>query len=358
MLSSFEATMKKGGWGRVPDGPEMRVGDTGKRVTALRKRLAATGDLVGRQQYGAGLFDSTLARGARRFQTRHGLEATGVVDSATLVALNVPVQQRLEQIKANLERWRWLPHELHRKYIRVNAANFELAVVEDGREVLSMKVVVGNPDWQTPVFSADMTQLLFNDYWMAPRHIVATELINYMKADSNYLPRNKMVLLRPSADSMVEIDARTINFATLDPKDIDFRLRQDPGPDNIMGQVKFLMPNKYDVFLHETPYREDFAKNIRMYSHGCIRLEKPYEFAEYVLKHYSGWTKDTIRAVVQRIERRLVNLKDPIPVYVLYCTAWKEKGGTIQFREDHYGRDKRLAAALRAGFGRTSSAMQ
>jgi murein L,D-transpeptidase YcbB/YkuD len=327
----------------------MRGGDRGKNVIVLRRRLAASGDLTGSRQGGSEVFDSTLMNAVRRFQKRHGLETTGIVDSVTIVALNVPAEIRQEQIRANLERWRWLPHELHRKYIRVNVTDFKVTVVEGERDILSMKVVVGNPDWQTPVFSADMTQLLFNDYWMAPRHIVATELINYLKADSNYLPRNKMVLLRPLADSTVEIDARTINFATLDPKDIDFRLRQDPGPDNIMGQVKFLMPNKYDVFLHETPYREDFAKSVRMFSHGCIRLEKPYDLAEYILKDYSGWTKDTIHAVVQRIERRLVNLKDPIPVYVLYCTAWKEKDGTIQFREDHYGKDKRLSDALVEG---------
>jgi murein L,D-transpeptidase YcbB/YkuD len=116
-----------------------------------------------------------------------------------------------------------------------------------------------------------------------------------------------------------------------------------------MGQVKFLLPNKYEVFLHDTPYREDFAKNVRMYSHGCIRLEKPFDFAEYILKDYLGWTKDTILAVVHRIERRTINLKDPIPVYVLYCTAWKDKDGTIQFREDYYGKDRRLSVALLEG---------
>jgi murein L,D-transpeptidase YcbB/YkuD len=248
-----------------------------------------------------------------------------------------------------MERWRWLPHKLGRKYVRVNVADFKLTAMEEDREVLSMKVVVGNPDWQTPVFRADMTQVLFNDYWIAPYNILATELINCMKADSNYLRNNEMVLLRESGDSLQEVDPHTINFAELNPKDIDFRLRQGPGPNNIMGQVKVLLPNKYEVFLHDTPYREDFAKNVRMYSHGCIRLERPFDFAEYILKDYLGWTKDTILAVVHRIERRTINLKDPIPVYVLYCTAWKDKDGTIQFREDYYGKDRRLSAALLEG---------
>ncbi len=347
MLSSFEATMKKGGWERVPDGLPMSVGNRGKRALALGKRLAASGDLTGSRNNGSDLLDSTLEKGLRRFQRRHGLDATGVLDSATLVALNVPVEGRLDQIRVNLERWRWLPRELSKRYVQVNVADFKLTVVEDSREVLGMRVVVGNPDWQTPVLSTTMTQVLFNDFWIAPHHIVATELINYMKADSEYLRRNKMVLLRGSGDSVQEVDPRTINFAQLNAKDIDFRLRQDPGPDNIMGQVKFLLPNKHDVFLHETPYREDFGKNVRMYSHGCIRLEKPYEFAQYLLRDYPGWTKDTIFAVVQRGERRTVNLKDKIPVYVLYCTAWRENDGTIQFREDYYGRDRQLSDALR-----------
>ena len=349
LLSSFEVLARRGGWGKILEGAEMRVGESGKRVTALRRRLAASGDLSGLRQRSNGVFDSTLANGVCRFQMRHGLAATGVVDSATLVALNVPVELRLEQIKANMERWRWLPHKLGRKYVRVNVADFKLTAVEEDREVLSMKVVVGNPDWQTPVFRADITQVLFNDYWIAPYNILATELINYMKADSNYLKNNEMVLLRESGDSLQEVDPHTINFAELNPKDIDFKLRQGPGPNNIMGQVKFLLPNKYEVFLHDTPYREDFAKNVRMYSHGCIRLEKPFDFAEYILKDYLGWTKDTILAVVHRIERRTINLKDPIPVYVLYCTARKDKDGTIQFREDYYGKDKRLSAALLEG---------
>ena len=358
MLLLFEARAKKGGWEPVPGGPEMKLGGEGQRVSALRRRLAASGDFVERQRRKRTEFDSTLAGAVRRFQKRHGLDATGIVDSTTRAALNVPVEDRVGQIRANLERWRWLPHTLSRKYVAVNVADFRLTAVENGSAVLSMKVVVGNPDWQTPVFSSSLTQVLFNDYWVAPHNILETELINYMKADSEYLRRNKMVLLRQQGDTLQEIDPRSVNLAALDPKDIDFTLRQDPGPLNIMGQVKFLLPNRYEVFLHDTPYREDFAKSIRMYSHGCIRLERPYEFAEYLLKDYPGWTKDTILAVVQRIERRTINLKEPVRIDVLYCTAWRDKDGTIEFREDYYGRDKRLNEALLQGPQATSAQPQ
>jgi murein L,D-transpeptidase YcbB/YkuD len=349
MLSSFEALARKGGWEAVPGGPAMKIGELGKRVAALRHRLAASGDLIRRHQKAGDAFDSTLADAVRRFQKRHGLEASGIVDSTTRAAMNVPVEERLGQIRANLERWRWLPRTLSRKYVAVNVAAFRLTAVEKGRTVLSMKVVVGNPDWQTPVFSSTLTQVLFNDSWLAPQNILETELINYMKADSDYLRRNKMVLLRGAGDGLREIDPRSIDLVTLNPKDIDFRLRQDPGPDNIMGQVKFLLPNKYEVFLHDTPYREDFAKTIRMYSHGCIRLERPYDFAEYLLNDYPGWTRDTILRVVQKVERRTITLKEPVPIYILYCTAWREGDGMIEFREDYYGRDKRLNAALLEG---------
>lgn len=349
MLSSLEAVKNSGGWGIVPDGPEMRAGSRGKRVAALKRRLAASGDLLLSQHKESDLFDSSLADAVRRFQRRHGLSTSGIIDSVTFIAVNVRVEKRIEQIRANLERWRWLPHEIGQKMIIVNIADFKLSVVEDDSEIMTMKVVVGNPDRQTPVFSANMTQVLFNDYWIAPHHILASELINYMKADSNYLQSNGMVLLRGSGDSLEEIDPSTINFAELNPKDIDFRLRQGPGPSNIMGQVKFFLPNEYDVFLHDTPYREDFAKNVRMYSHGCIRLEKPFELAEYLLRSSSGWTKDTILAVVKRIERRLVNLRNPVPVHVLYGTAWVEKDGSMEFREDCYGKDKRLNDALLEG---------
>ncbi len=346
MLASFEALAKKGGWGNVPPGQTMKGGDSGKRVLTLRNRLWVSDDLSNRTGWSTDEFDSTLVDGLRSFQRRHGLEPSGVADSVTIVALNVPVRKRIEQIKINLERWRWMPHDLGRKHIRVNIPDFRLVVEEAGKHVMTMKVVLGLPEWQTPLFSTVMTHVLFNVHWIAPDDILSKELINYMKADSNYLRSNNMTLWRKKGDSLQQIDQRTINIKDIDPKHVDFILRQEAGPQNIMGQVKFLVPNEHSIYLHDTPYREDFPKTVRMFSHGCIRLEKPVDLAEYILKEFPSWNRERIDTVVaQNVEQTIV-LKHPIPVHVLYCTAWKEKDGTINFRQDYYGLDRKLGAVL------------
>jgi murein L,D-transpeptidase YcbB/YkuD len=258
------------------------------------------------------------------------------------------LERQIEQIKINLERWRWMPHRLGRSHIRINIPDFRLCVIENGREVESMKVVLGLPNWQTPVFSADMTQVLFNSHWMAPEDIVEKELINYMKADSNYLRSNSMTLWREVHDSLIQVDPRTIDWPAMNEKTIDFRLRQEPGPQNIMGQVKFLVPNRFNIYLHDTPYREDFTKTNRMFSHGCMRLERPSDLAEYVLRDLPQWTKEKIDTVIARNVEQSLFLKRPIPVHVFYYTVWKEKDGSVQLREDFYGLDRRLGWAFQA----------
>ena len=346
MLASFTALAKKGGWGNVPPGDTMRGGNSGKRVLALRNRLWASGDLHARTGWNSDEFDSTLVDGLRLFQRRHGLEPSGIADSATVAVLNVPVQKRIGQIKVNLERWRWMPHDLGRKHIRVNIPDFRLVVEEEDKQAMTMKVVLGLPEWQTPLFSTAMSHVLFNVHWIAPDDILSKELINYMKADSNYLRSNNMTLWRRIGDSLQQIDPGTIDIKAMDPKDIDFFLRQEAGPQNIMGQVKFLVPNKYSIYLHDTPYREDFPKNVRMFSHGCIRLEKPLDLAEYILREFPAWDRERIDTVVTRLTEQTIVLKRQVPVHVLYCTAWKEKDGSAQFRQDYYGLDWRLGAVM------------
>jgi murein L,D-transpeptidase YcbB/YkuD len=346
LLATYRIMAARGKWGVVPAGSVLKGGDAGMRVFALKNRLRVSGDLLSRSGAGGDEYDSTLADAVRAFQRRHGLEPGGRADSVTIAALNVPLERRIEQIKINLERWRWMPHKLGRSYIRINIPDFRLFVIEQGREVESMKAVLGLADWQTPVFSAALTQVLLNSHWMAPEDIVEKELINYMKADSNYLRNNNMTLWREVRDSFVQVDPRTIDWPAMNDKTIDFRLRQEPGPQNIMGQIKFLIPNRFNIYLHDTPYREDFPKTNRMFSHGCIRLERPADLAEYVLKEAPPWTREKIDTVITRNLEQTIVLKKPIPVHILYYTAWKAIDGSVQFREDCYGLDRRLGWAL------------
>lgn len=358
LLATYRIRAKTDRWTRVPSGPPIIPGERGNRVISLRSRLHELGDLHPRIGSMRDDFDSTLADAVRIFQRRHGLEASGSADSVTIAAQNVPPARRVEQILVTMERWRWMPHELGTSYVLVNIPDYRLTAVEHGRVVLTMNVVLGLPTWQTPVFSSAITEVLFNSPWMAPEDIVEKELINYMKADSNYLPSNMMSLWKKAGDSLVRIDHRSIHWPEMTPEKIDFHLRQEGGPQNIMGQVKFLTPNSFNVYLHDTPYRDDFAKLVRMYSHGCIRLEKPFDFAEHVLTQIPEWTRARIDTVIARRTEHTVRLKNELPVHVVYATVWQEKDGSVQFRPDCYGLDRKLADVLAAAerTGRTSSA--
>lgn len=333
-------------WDPLPVGPAFKKGDRGKQVKSLRRRLADLGDLQQRRPKSKGLFDDDLEAALRSYQKRHGLEVSGTLDQSTVAALNVSLEERAGQIELNLERWRWMPRDLGRRFIYVNIANFGLEVFEGSQRVMSMKVVAGNEAWQTPDFSSRMTHLIINPYWTIPAPVLLKEIRNYILQDPNYLRYNKMVILHGWENEETEIDAATINWAKLTEKNLNFRIRQDPGPLNVLGRLKFVFPNIYEIFLHDTPYQEDFAKTTRAFSHGCVRAEKPVELAAYVLRGKPGWDVEKILAAIDSFCEQTVRLVDPLNVYFLYCTAWLDEHGTMQFRPDIYERDLKLAQAL------------
>jgi murein L,D-transpeptidase YcbB/YkuD len=345
-LAFYRKLAAKDNWRPLPDLSQLRKGDKGKQVRALSERLFILGDIPKEKIERKKVFDDTLEEALRHFQKRHGLEVTAIVDPPTLAALNLTPAERIREIELNLERWRWLPHDLGQRYIYVNIANFHLDVFENGEKVMSMKIVAGTQTWQSPDFSSQMTYLVINPYWNAPSSVLLKELINYIRQDQNYLTSNKMVLLQGRGFGEKEIDPKTINWSEVNEKNLNFRLRQDPGPLNVLGRILFAFPNKYDVFLHDTPYQEDFSKATRAFSHGCIRAEKPVELATYVLRDMPGWDMQKILAAIDENCEQIVKLNGPINVHFLYCTVWQDEDGTLQFRADIYERDKRLAAAL------------
>jgi murein L,D-transpeptidase YcbB/YkuD len=223
--------------------------------------------------------------------------------------------------------------------VLVNIPEYRLVAVEQKKVRLSMNVVVGLPLWPTPTFSSRLSTVVFNPTWMSPDRILAAELVNYIKADSAYLRANAMVILRKEGSGLKVVDPHSIDWAALRPEEIDFQLRQDPGPQNIMGQVKFLAANPFDVFLHDTPYRDDFRKAERLASHGCIRLEQAFDLAAYLLRDDPRWTMarmDSVRATRKSVPAFLAR---PVPVHVVYATAWLDTAGRVQFRGDPYGLD-------------------
>jgi murein L,D-transpeptidase YcbB/YkuD len=322
-LAAMRGIEARGGWSPLPDTPKRFAADPRWRAK-LRTRLAAAGDL------GAGAAgDAELFAALRRFQARHGLEASGTIDAATLAELNVPAAERRRQIELNLERWRWLPESLGERYVLVNVPAYELELVERGERRLAMRVVVGRPYQQTPAFSDVIERLELNPYWNVPPSIVRAEIVPAIRDDPAYLARENMEVVSGSGERL--------------------EIRQRPGPGNALGKIKFVLPNEHNIYLHDTPAEELFDRTARSFSHGCIRLEAPLDLAERLLAAEPGWSRRRLEEEIATGANRFVRLSNPVRVHILYWTAWVDERGELQLRRDPYDVDARLARALRRG---------
>ncbi len=345
-LLRYQNIMDTGGWPSVPNGPKLEKGDRNSRVRALQSRLTVSGDLNLPGQTDQDVFDEPVEEAVRSFQARHGLTVDGVVGRATLKALNVPVKKRVHQIKTNLERWRWLPHTLGWRHILINIANFQLEIVENGLDIMTMRVIVGRRFRRTPVFTGELTYMELNPFWHIPTKIAVRDIVPKIRKDPEYLLRQKIRVFQSWEHNAPEIDPESIDWFRINAKNLSFKLRQDPGPKNALGRVKFMFPNKFSVYLHDTPSQTLFQKTKRSFSSGCIRIEKPVDMAAYLLQTDSEWTRENIHAAIDSGETQIVRIGDPVPVHLLYWTAWVDSDGTVHFRDDIYGRDRGLGRAL------------
>ncbi|HSE83546.1 MAG TPA: L,D-transpeptidase family protein [Thermodesulfobacteriota bacterium] len=311
-LTRYREIATMGGWPAVPYGSTMRAGDSGKRVEALRNRLIAEGYLDQESVKDKDLFDDNLEQAVRTFQKRNGLEPDGAVGPATLAALNVSAQERVKQIEINMERWRLLPYDLGQRYVLVNVPDFQLYVVEDGQIIMTMRVVVGQLFKRTPVFSAKMTYLVVNPSWNIPRSIAVYELLPIIRKYPGYLAKHNIKVFQGSGAEVRRVDPGTINWSKVSARNFKYRFRQDPGPKNPLGRIKFMFPNQFNVYIHDTPSQELFSKTERCFSHGCIRIEKPIELAEYVLQADPEWTREKILSEIETAKEKVVPLPEPI----------------------------------------------
>ncbi|HEX3553735.1 MAG TPA: L,D-transpeptidase family protein [Thermoanaerobaculia bacterium] len=346
-LTGYRGIAARGGWGEVPPGPVLKNGDRGPRVAALRSRLAASGDLAAPAPGApaADSYDDAVAAGVSHFQRRHGLEAAGRVDADTLAALNVPVAERIGQLQVNLERWRWMPASLGDRYVLVNVPEFRLDVVDGGQTPLSMRVIVGKTQSRTPAFSDKMTFIELNPSWSLPDDIVAKEVAPKLARNPGYLRSHDMEVVKRSGGKEEVVDASEVDLSRLGHGS-PYHLRERSGEENPLGKIKFMFPNEFDVYLHDTPSHHLFAKTERDFSHGCIRLEKPLDLAAYLLKDDPKWTPEAIQEAIDSGEHRTVSVPRPLPVHILYWTAWADADGTVEFRKDIYGHDAELEQAL------------
>lgn len=345
-LKDYGQIAGKGGWARVPAGGSMRKGQRDERVKALRDRLGGPDGLLPTQEPPE-LFDEALEEAVTAFQVRHGLDGDGIVGSATLEALNIPAEERIRQIKVNLERWRWLPQDLGARRILVNIADFTLQVMEENLPVMGMRVVVGKSYQRTPVFSALLSAVVIRPYWNIPSSIVQKEIIPAIRKNPDYLSKNRIRVFSGWGANEREIDPAAISWPEGKVLRFPFRMRQDAGLGNSLGHLKFAMPNPYAVYLHDTPARTLFRQSVRGFSHGCIRIENPLDLSVYLLQGDPLWDKEKILAAMNGAAvDRAVRLQRPIPVHILYWTAWAEDNGAVQFRGDIYRRDGVLEKAL------------
>jgi murein L,D-transpeptidase YcbB/YkuD len=339
-LARHRAEASRGGWPTVPERIRLEPGQVSADVAAVARRLVASRDYAGALPADdrPAVYTPELQEAVKRFQRRHGLADDGVVGPASAAEMNVPAEARIRQIELSLERWRWLPRDLGARHILVNIPEMRMDVRDRGKVALTMRTVVGKRDTPTPIFSEYMTYLVFSPYWNVPPGIASTETLPSALADPDFLARTNMEVL-DSAGSPVDP-------ALVDLADPAYRFRQRPGGTNSLGLVKFMFPNPFNVYLHDTPADSLFARAGRAFSHGCVRLEEPRKLAEYLLQDQPEWTAERIDEAMQSGEERTVALRDPVPVYIGYWTAGVSGDGVMQFRKDVYGLDAPATAAL------------
>jgi L,D-transpeptidase YcbB len=344
-LKVYRAMADVGGWGKVDPGPDLKPGASSPRVAQARRILAATGDF---DWEGSGnSYDEQLAIAVKRFQSRHGIEANGKIGKQTQAALNMSAEERVRQIMLNMERWRWMPDNLGDYHFLVNIAAYQLQRVETNTIVERMDVVAGAVATQTPEFSDEMEYIEFNPTWTVPYSIATKEMLPRLRGDRNAYAGEFEVFRSGVLASWGGID-----WSSVGPGKFPFTFRQKPGPKNALGKVKFMLPNKHNIYLHDTPAKDKFSATTRAFSHGCIRLSKPVELAYTVGRENAGWSEQKTAAAFKSGKTTRAILQRKIPVHLIYATSFKGDAGVIEFRPDVYGRDRKLYNAL---FGKPSS---
>jgi murein L,D-transpeptidase YcbB/YkuD len=361
-LREYRALAAAGGWPTLPDGPTIKPGMSDARVPTMRARLQVTKDLepggaalpappqdgTASPAQAADVYDAELEAAVKRFQERHGLTADGAVGPATRAAMNVPVDERIGQMRVNLERGRWVLHEMKGDFVLVDVAGFDVTYFRNDQPIWTSKVIVGRPYRETPIFKSEITYVVFNPTWTIPPTILVKDKLPIIRRDPGYLKRNHIRVIDSRGH---EVNPYSVNWSQYGAGHMPpYQLRQDPGADNALGLVKIMFPNPHTVYLHDTPTKSLFDQDQRTFSSGCIRVQKAFELAELVLNEPARWNQATMADVVASKKMQTVNLNRPVPVLILYWTAQPRPDGQVIFRSDVYGRDRVTLAALDTPF--------
>jgi len=344
-LSQYKQIAGKGGWQQVPMGQSLKPGMQDDRVPALRRRLAVTGEY--RAKGGeTNRYDDHLIAAVKAFQARHHMEPDGVAGKTTIAAMNVSVAERIKQIRVNLERTRWVIHDMPSSNLIVDIAGFRLQYYHDNALAWTSKVMVGQPFHQTPIFRSAITYIVLNPTWTITPDIIKNETVPSIINDPGYLAKQRLRVLDSSG---AEVDANTIPWQQYKGKHFPYTLRQDAGRDNSLGLIKFLFPNPYHVYLHDTPSKSLFGRTQRAFSHGCIRVQNPLELGRLILANDPGnpTTAEKMEQIIASGKTTTVILKQPLPIYLMYLTT-NVQDGKVMFKPDLYSRDDGILTALNA----------
>jgi murein L,D-transpeptidase YcbB/YkuD len=324
-LGKYYEIAKKGGWPQINAAKKSyKKGTSAPEIVTIKKRLQLTGDLSVNDT--SQVFNDTLELAVKNFQGRHGYRPTGIISDSLIKEMNVPAIKRVQQLLMNMDRMRWLASEPQKNLIVVNIPEFVLHVYEGNKKAFDIDVVVGKEGHNTMMFNGDLNQVVFSPYWNVPPSIVSKEILPAISRNPGYLAKENM-----------EITGNEDGLPVI---------RQRPGGKNALGRVKFLFPNSFNIYFHDTPSKSLFEKDKRAYSHGCIRLKEPEKMANYVLRNQPEWTPEKIEEAMNSGEQKFVKVKDPIPVVITYYTAWVDDDGQLNFREDIYGHDANLAGKM------------
>jgi murein L,D-transpeptidase YcbB/YkuD len=345
VLKKYRAIQDAGGWEAVPEGPALKPGMTDQRIPQLRKRLSITGDFEGSDAE-SDYYDEELEKAVIRFQNKHRLEADGVVGKNTYAALNIPVKKKIDQIRVNLERARWVFHKLPTEFIAVDIAGFQVYHFKDVTKTWTSKVQVGKPYRKTPVFKSKIKYMVFNPTWTVPPTILQKDILPKVKKNPDYLRKMKISVIDRKGKI---VDPKSVNWSKYS-KNVPYTLRQEPGPHNALGRIKFIFPNKYFIYLHDTPSRSLFGRKDRAFSSGCIRVDKDLELAELLLDDPDKWNRESIQELLDTNETRRVNLPKSKPVMLLYMTISFDENGNYIFKKDVYERDPAVLEGLKEEF--------
>ena len=347
-LAEYRALKEKGGWPQIAPGPTLRAGMDDERMPVIRRRLAITGDLPASADNRSRIFDENLERGIEQFQYRHNLDQDGAIGPQTLAAMNVTVDDRIDQIRVTLERIRWVFRDIEDEFIITNIAAFRTFLVRDREVAWSARSQVGRYYRQTPVFKAELKYLQFNPTWTVPPGILSKDILPRVKQDPGYLATKNMDLVDRDGN---KVDPATVDWSQYSARRLPpYQFVQRPGPTNALGRVKFIFPNPHFVFLHDTPSKALFERTERTFSSGCIRVENPFELAELLLNDPEQWNPGTMRQLLDSEKPRTVFLKEPMTVMLLYSTVGVADEKVVRFFNDIYQRDARVLKALDEDF--------